>query len=583
VREALDQVKALLQKHRIVESLVHKQDMPRRELVESLVHKQNLAELQKKLDKLHPADVAYILEALPLEERLVVWDLVKAERDGEILLEVSDAVRETLIADMDSQELVAAAEQLDTDEIADLVQDLPQDVVAGVFQSLSVEEREQLRSAMSYPEDSVGALMDFDMVSVRDDVTLEVVLRYLRRMDELPDHTDQLFVVDRDETIRGVLPINRVIVTDPEVLVASVMNSEFISFSPDDKAQKAAQAFERYDLVSAPVVDQNNRVAGRVTVDAVVDFIREESEAELLGMAGLREEEDIFASVWKSAKNRWLWLAVNLCTAFFASRVIGVFEGTIEKLVALATLMPIVAGIAGNSGNQTTTLIIRALALGQVTPENARRMIHKELAISLLNGLVWGGVAGLFAWWLYDNVALGVVMMGAMLLNLLVGALVGMLVPMVMQRIGRDPAIGSSVLLTFTTDSMGFLFSLVWQPSSCFSSERRKPHDIQEGLDPYHGRAILDPRTSPGRCSCIPPAQKGAEISRSTNMLMRRPYHIKPSEITGQARYRNRREFIRAAAALGAMGDWPQPDCWRRAMRVRRKACRSQEEPIVHQ
>ena len=460
VQDALDQVKALLQKHRIVESMVHKQDMPRHELVELLVHKQNLAELQKKLDKLHPADVAYILEALPLEERLVVWDLVKAERDGEILLEVSDAVRETLIANMDSQELVAAAEQLDTDEIADLVQDLPQDVVAGVFQSLSVEEREQLRSAMSYPEDSVGALMDFDMVSVRDDVTLEVVLRYLRRMDELPDHTDQLFVVDRDEAIKGVLPINRLIVTDPEVLVASVMNAEFISFSPDDKAQKAAQAFERYDLVSAPVVDQKNRLAGRVTVDAVVDFIREESESELLGMAGLREEEDIFASVWKSAKNRWLWLAVNLCTAFFASRVIGVFEGTIEKLVALATLMPIVAGIAGNSGNQTTTLIIRALALGQVTPENARRMILKELAISLLNGLVWGGVAGLFAWWLYGNVALGVVMMGSMLLNLLVSALVGILVPMAMQRMGRDPAIGSSVLLTFTTDSMGFFIFL---------------------------------------------------------------------------------------------------------------------------
>jgi len=460
VQEALDQVKALLQKHRIVESMVHKQDMPRHELVESLVHKQNLVELQKKLDRLHPADVAYILEALPLEERLVLWDLVKAERDGEILLEVSDAVRETLIANMDSQELVAAAEQLDTDEIADLVQDLPQDVVAGVFQSLPVEEREQLRSAMSYPEDSVGALMDFDMVSVRDDVTLEVVLRYLRRMDELPDHTDQLFVVDRDEAIKGVLPINRLIVTDPEVLVASVMNAEFISFSPDDKAQKAAQAFERYDLVSAPVVDQKNRLAGRVTVDAVVDFIRDESEAELLGKAGLREEEDIFASVWQSAKNRWLWLAVNLCTAYFASRVIGVFEGTIEKLVALATLMPIVAGIAGNSGNQTTTLIIRALALGQVTPESARRMILKELAISLLNGLVWGGVAGLFAWWLYGNVALGAVMMGSMLLNLLVSALVGILVPMAMQRMGRDPAIGSSVLLTFTTDSMGFFIFL---------------------------------------------------------------------------------------------------------------------------
>jgi magnesium transporter len=460
VQEALEQVRELLQKHRLVESLVHKQEMPRHELVESLVHKQNLAELQKKLDKLHPADVAYILEALPLEERLVVWDLVKAERDGEILLEVSDSVRETLIESMDSHELVAAAEQLDTDEIADLVPDLPQDVVDDVLHSMSVEEREQLRAAMSYPEDSVGALMDFDMVSVRDDVTLEVVLRYLRRMDELPDHTDQVFVVDRSDAIKGVLPINRLIVTDPEVLVGTVMNTEFITLSPDDKAQQAAQSFERYDLVSAPVVDQASRLVGRVTVDVVVDFIRQRSEAEQLSHAGLLEEEDIFASVWKSAKNRWLWLAVNLGTAFFASRVIGAFEGTIEKLVALATLMPIVAGIAGNSGNQTTTLIIRSLALGQVTPDNARRLIGKELAISLLNGLVWGGVAGMFAYLLYRSVPLGLVMTSAMLLNLLVGASVGMFVPLVMQKLGRDPAIGSSVLLTFTTDSMGFFIFL---------------------------------------------------------------------------------------------------------------------------
>ncbi|HEX9450805.1 MAG TPA: magnesium transporter, partial [Burkholderiales bacterium] len=323
-----------------------------------------------------------------------------------------------------------------------------------------IEEREQLRAAMSYPEDSVGALMDFDMVSVRDDVSLEVVLRYLRRMDELPDHTDQVFVVDRDDVIRGVLPINRLIVTDPEVLVGAVMNAEFITLSPDDKAQQAAQSFERYDLVSAPVVDQGNRLVGRVTVDVVVDFIRQRNEAEQLSHAGLIEEEDIFASVWKSAKNRWLWLAVNLGTAFFASRVIGAFEGTIEKLVALATLMPIVAGIAGNSGNQTTTLIIRSLALGQVTPDNARRLIGKELAISLLNGVVWGGVAGIFAYFLYRSVPLGLVMTSAMLLNLVVGALVGMMVPLAMQKMGRDPAIGSSVLLTFTTDSMGFFIFL---------------------------------------------------------------------------------------------------------------------------
>jgi magnesium transporter len=460
VQDALDQVRTLLQKHRLVEGMVHKQDMPRHELVESLVHKQNLAELQKKLDQLHPADVAHILEALPLDERLVVWELVKTERDGDILLEASDAVRETLIADMDRQELVAATGQLDTDEIADLVPDLPQDVLADVFQSLSAEEREQLRAAMSYPDDSVGALMDFDLVSIREDVTLEVVLRYLRRMDELPGHTDQAFVVDRDEVLKGVLPINRLIVTDPDVLVGAVMSTEVATLSPDDKAQKAAQDFERYDLVSAPVVDAMGRLIGRVTVDVVVDFIRRESEIELLSQAGLLEEEDIFASVWKSAKNRWMWLAVNLVTAFFASRVIGVFEGTIEKLVALATLMPIVAGIAGNSGNQTTALIIRSLALGLVNQDNTRRLIKKELAISLLNGLVWGGITGLFAYLLYKSVPLGLVMTSAMLLNLLVGALVGMLVPLLMHKLGRDPAIGSSVLLTFTTDSMGFFIFL---------------------------------------------------------------------------------------------------------------------------
>lgn len=453
-------MRVLLHKHQIVEAMVHQQEMPRQALVESLVHKQNLAELQNKLDKLHPADVAYMLEALPLDERLIIWDLVKAERDGEILLEVSDAVRETLIDHMDAHELVAATEQLDTDELADLVPDLPQDVVDDVLHAMSAEEREQLRAAMSYPEDAVGALMDFDMVSVRDDVTLEVVLRYLRRMDELPDHTDQVFVVDREDVLKGVLPINKLIVTDPDALVGAVMNTEFITLAPDDKAQQAAQSFERYDLVSAPVVDQGNRLVGRVTVNVVVDFIRERNEAEQLSHVGLREEEDIFASVWKSAKNRWLWIAINLGTAFFASRVIGAFEGTIEKLVALAALMPIVAGIAGNSGNQTTTLIIRALALGQVTPDSARRMIGKELAISLLNGVMWGGVAGVFAYLLYKSVPLGLVMTSAMLLNLLVAAMVGMIVPLAMHKMGRDPAIGSSVLLTFTTDSMGFFIFL---------------------------------------------------------------------------------------------------------------------------
>ncbi len=463
VQEHLQQVQRLLEKHALVETVAYQQEMPRadrHELVDKLLHKRHLAELREKLGSLHPADIAYILEALPIEQRLLVWDLVKAERDGEILIEVSDAVRESLIATMSREELREAAEQLDTDEIADLAPDLPQAVMRDVFKSLSIEEREQLRAAMSYSEDSVGALMDFNMIHVREDITLEVASRYLRRFDELPDHTDQVFVVDRNDRFKGVLPINLIVVNEPEIIVGSLMLTDTITLRPDDKADQAAQAFERYDLVSAPVVDEEGKLTGRVTVNVVLDFIRTESESDVLNLAGLREEEDIFASVWKSAKNRWAWLALNLCTAFFASRVIGNFEGTIEKFVALATLMPIVAGIAGNSANQTTTIVIRSLALGQITQGNARRLLLKELAIGGFNGLLWGGIAGLFAFFLYHSVTLGVVMTGAMLLNLLVGAFVGMAIPLVMQKMGRDPAIGSSVMITAITDSGGFFIFL---------------------------------------------------------------------------------------------------------------------------
>ena len=460
LQHRLREVQALLARHRVVEDLVHRQEMPRHELVETLVHKQNVAELQNKLDAMHSADVAYILEALPPDERLFVWDLVKAERDGDILLEVSDAVRESLIDAMEPQELLAATEQLDTDEIADLAPDLPREVMHDVFMSLDVEEREQLRAAMSYDEDAVGALMDFDMVTVRSDVRLEVVMRYLRWFDELPDHTDQLFVVDREERLEGTLLLRHMLVADTEATVASIMVPSPLTLHPDDKADSAAQAFERYDLISAPVVDNRNLLVGRVTVAAVLDLIREESEAERLSQAGLREEEDIYAPVIDSVKNRWAWLAINLVTAFIASRVIDAFQGSIQKLVALAALMPIVAGIGGNSGNQTITMIVRAIALDQVQPENARKLLKKELAVAVFNGLVWGSLLGVLAWWLYKSIALGIVMTAAMTLNLLLAATVGVVIPLTMQKFGRDPAVGSSVLITAVTDSGGFFIFL---------------------------------------------------------------------------------------------------------------------------
>ena len=456
----LDKVVTLLRKHHLVKNLVHKQDMPRHDLVESLVQKQHLAELHALLDDMHPADVARVLEALPLDDRMLVWDLVKAEHDGEILLEVSDAVRGSLIKRMDSDELLAAAETLDTDEIADLAPDLPQDVIEDLLDSLDAQNRARLQSALSYPEETVGALMDYDMVTIRADVTLEVALRYLRRLGELPDQTDKLFVVDRDGGLKGVMPLQRLLLQSPDANVSDVMAAEVVTFRPEDEATDAAQAFERYDLLSAPVIDGRNRLMGRLTVNTVVDYIRQESDSDMLSIAGLREDEDIFASVWKSVQNRWAWLAINLVTAFVASRVIGLFEGSISKLVALAALMPIIAGIGGNSGNQTTTMIVRALALGQIHPDSAKKLFTKEIGVAGLNGLIWGSVVGLFAYILYGIPALGVVMMGAMTLNLLLAAVMGVSIPMLMQKFGRDPAVGSSVLITAVTDSGGFFIFL---------------------------------------------------------------------------------------------------------------------------
>jgi len=417
--------------------------------------------LRAALDALHAADIAYLLEALPLEERLALWDLVKADRDGEILVEVSDAVRESLVATMDRKELVAAAATLEADELADIAPDLPPAVIEEVVQSLSAEERERLREALSYPDGSVGALMDFEYVAVRESVSLESVTRDLRRMDELPAHTDQLFVVDRDQKLKGTLSLARLIVTELGFDVARVMTADSVKLHPEDRAEDAANAFERYDLVSAPVVDAvTGRLIGRLTVNAVVDYIRQESADTQLAEAGLSQEEDVFAPVLDAFKNRWAWLAINLVTAFIASRVIGVFENSIVHLVALAALMPIVAGIGGNSGNQTITMIVRALALGQIQDGYWAKLLAKELGVALLNGAIWGVLLGVIAYAFYGNVALGGVMAMAMILNLLLAASMGVAIPWLRSRFGHDPAVGSSVLITACTDSGGFFIFL---------------------------------------------------------------------------------------------------------------------------
>jgi magnesium transporter len=458
--EVIDQILNLLGKHKLVDGLVDKQDIPKQKLIKNLVNKQNLNTLMRLLNDLHPADIADILESLPIDERLIVWDLVKSESDGEILVEVSDAVRETLIADMDNTELLAAAEQLDTDEIADIAAHLPKNVMQDLLESLDVQNRERLQSTLSYKENTVGALMDYDVVPIREDISLEVVLRYLRKLGKLPDHTDKLFVVDREGSILGVLPLKKIIVNELDLKVRDIMSSDAVLFKPNDEADQASDAFERYDLVTAPVVNDENKLIGRLSVNAVVDYIREEAESDKLSMVGLREEEDLFSSIWKSVQNRWAWLAINIVTALVASRVIGAFEGSIEKVVALAALMPIVAGIGGNSGNQTTTMIVRGLALGQVSFSNLQRLMQKELGVALLNGVLWGGVLGIFAYLLYGNIKLGFVMTAAMILNLLLSAIMGVMIPLVMNRFGKDPAVGSSVLITAMTDSGGFFIFL---------------------------------------------------------------------------------------------------------------------------
>ncbi|CAM4355826.1 magnesium transporter [Kerstersia similis] len=458
---ALRQVQDLLRRQQLVSELAHRQyaENDRAGLMENLLHRQHDAEIKQLVDELHPADIAFILESLPKDERQIIWGLVDHSHDADVLLEVDDWVRESLIEAMDRQDLVAATSDMDADELADIAPDLPPDVVAEVQKGLTDEERARLLTAMGYPEDSVGAIMDFEMVRVREDVTLEVVLRYLRRLGELPDHTDQIFVVDRQDRLQGTLPLTRLLVSEPETDVRDVMSPDFLALSPTDSDAEAAGAFERYDLVSAPVTDDQGRLIGRVTIADVVDVIREDSDEQALSRAGM-QEEDIFAPMRAAMRNRAPWLLLNLCTAAIASIVASRFEDTVSHIVILAFLMSIVAGIGGNSGNQTMTMIIRALAVGRVTPDNVWRLIKKELSVTLLVGLCGSLVAGGFAWFISGEISIALVMMGAMVCNMLVGAGVGVLVPMVRARFGKDPALGSSVLLTFATDSLGFFIFL---------------------------------------------------------------------------------------------------------------------------
>lgn len=421
---------------------------------------QDLAEVRALVSHLPPPDLADTLEALPVDERHALWRLVEDGKRGKVLLEASENVWDDLIDEMSDRALLAILETVDIDDRIWLVQHLPRNLIGRLMATLPPAERARVRQVMRYAKNCVGALMEFEVITVRSEVTLAAVQRYLRRLGRMPENTDKLFVIGRDNRLVGELGLQTILLNAAGKRVSDVMDADPVMFSPEDDAEKVARTFERDNLVSAAVVDSNGMLMGRLTIDEIVNVVYEETDNDMRQMGGLSTEEDVFAPVTKAVRTRWVWLATNLCTAFIASRVIDGFEHTISQLVALASLMPIVAGIGGNTGNQTITMIVRALALQNIQPGNITFLILREMGVALINGLVWGGIMGGVTWWLYDDAALGGVMTLAMVLNLLMAALMGVLIPMIMTRLGRDPAVGSSVMITAITDTGGFFIFL---------------------------------------------------------------------------------------------------------------------------
>ncbi len=408
------------------------------------------------LRECHPTEIAILLESLPSDERHIIWSLVEAGRRGEVLTHVSDDVLLRLVHQLGIDELLEVTEQLDTDDLADILQELPEEVIQQILTAMDAQHRLRLEAVLSYPEDSAGGLMNVDAVTVRADITLDVVLRYLRWRGEIPENTNALIVVNRHNRYLGLLEVTSLLTQDPSLTVAEVLVRDVEGIPADTPTREVAKLFERRDLLSAPVVDEGGKLLGRITIDDVVDVIREEADHEIMSMAGLDEEEDLFAPVFASSRRRAVWLGLNLVTAFIASWVIGLFDATIEKLVALAILMPIVASMGGIAGSQTLTIVIRGMALGRVGSYNARRLMVKELLVALLNALIWALVIAAVAVAWFDSPPLGIVIGSAIVINLLIAALSGAVLPFLLRRLGIDPALAGSVVLTTITDVVGF-------------------------------------------------------------------------------------------------------------------------------
>ena len=424
--------------------------------IQDALEANDLLRVRKFMENLHPSEVADLFESLLPETREELWVHIAKESEGDVLSHSNAAVRTSLLEHMDPADVAAATAGLQTDDVADILQDLPEPVADEVLRSMDVQNRQRIAAILTYPEDTAGGLMNVDAVTVRSDVDIDVVLRYLRLLPELPDNTDRLMVVDRKNIYLGVLPLADLVIANPDSTVSALMLTDISAIPANVSAAEVAVLFEQRDLISAPVVDENGSLLGRITVDDVVDVIREEVEHSIMSAAGLDEGHDIFAPIWSTARRRTLWLAINLGTAFLAAWVIGLFEATIEQLVALAVLMPVVASMGGIAGSQTLTIMIRGLALGHVGAANARSFVSRELAVGLLNGVLWAlVVASVSALW-FGNLKLGAIIGCAMVFNLLIAALAGASIPLALRRLDIDPALAGGVVLTTITDVVGF-------------------------------------------------------------------------------------------------------------------------------
>lgn len=433
------------------------QTSERLELLRDAMQSGTMLQAKRTLNSLHPAEIADLLESLPRSQRLIVWGMVDHELDGEILLEVGEEVRHTLVREMETEELVEALEGLDTDDMADLIQSLPEAVIQETLASMKKLDRDRVEAVLSYEEGTAGALMNTDTTTIRPNVTLEVVTRYMRKLGELPQGTDRLYVVDYFNKFIGVLYLRTLVTAQPGETVADVMDKSVQPVTADMDEHELTRLFEDRDLLSIPVIDEQEHLLGRITIDDIVDVIREEADKSLMNRAGLSEEEDIFAPIVRSTRRRSLWLGINLLTAFLASWVIGLFEATIDQIVALAVLMPIVASMGGIAGSQTLTLVIRAQALGQLGSGNTRSLLIKEMAIGLLNGLLWATVVAAVASAWFGDIQIGGVIAIALVVNLFVASMSGVLIPVILRKMNIDAALAGGVVLTTVTDVIGFM------------------------------------------------------------------------------------------------------------------------------